>query len=86
VKGRSADQPIMMILSPKGFLHNKPEANAIISALKLSKRWIKWNTECLDKVKSEGEKDKGYTKDLNYLLENEEQEQNILYQEEGILY
>jgi hypothetical protein len=37
-------------------------------------------------IRSEGEKDEEYKKELNYLLENEEQEQNILHQEEEILY
>jgi hypothetical protein len=40
----------------------------------------------LEKVRSEGEKDEEYKKELNHLLENQEQEQNILHQEEGILY
>jgi hypothetical protein len=42
--------------------------------------------EFLDKVKSAGEKDEEYKKELNHLLENEEEEQNILHQENGILY
>jgi hypothetical protein len=46
----------------------------------------KWSTECLEKVRSEGDKDEEYKNELNHLLENEEQEQNILHQEDGILY
>jgi hypothetical protein len=40
----------------------------------------------LEKVRSKGEKDEKYKTKLNHLLENEEQEQTIQHQEEGILY
>jgi hypothetical protein len=76
----------MTILSPKNILQNNKEGKGIISASKLSKRWIKWSSEFLEKVRCEGEKDEEYKQELNHLLGNEEQEQNILNQEEGILY
>jgi hypothetical protein len=85
-KAGSEDQPISTILSPNNFLQNNKEETELISASKLSKRWIKWSTEFVEKLTSEGEKDEEYKKEFNHLLENEEQEQNILHQEEGILY
>jgi hypothetical protein len=53
--------------------------------MKVSKRWVNWNKELLDRVKIEREKDKKYQKVLEILkTEKEEHEQNILHQEEGI--
>jgi hypothetical protein len=40
-----------MIFSPKKYLQNNNEDKEIISALKLSKRWIKWSTAYLEKVR-----------------------------------
>jgi hypothetical protein len=48
---------------------------------------VNWNTELLEHLKIEGEKDKKYQKELEILrMENEENTQNILHHEEGILF
>jgi hypothetical protein len=39
----------------------------------------------LEKVRSKGKKDDEYTEELNHFLENEEQVQNIIHQQDGIL-
>jgi hypothetical protein len=51
----------------KIFLQNNKEVKGIISASKLSKRWIQWSTEFLEKVRSEREYDEEYKKELNDL-------------------
>jgi hypothetical protein len=77
----------MTILSPKDLSLNKEEEKELISPSKLSKIWVNWNKEFLERVKIDGEKDKKYQKELEILrTEKQENEQNILHQEEGILF
>jgi hypothetical protein len=47
-KGGSEDQVITTILSEKHFSLNKEQAKELISASKLSKRWVNWNPEFLE--------------------------------------
>jgi hypothetical protein len=83
-KEGSQDQPITTILSEKLFLRENKE---FIPTTKLSKKWINWDKDFLEKVRSEGEKDEEYKKELDFLeTESEEKVQNILHQEDGVLF
>jgi hypothetical protein len=74
----------MTILSKKHFLRENKE---FISTTKLRKKWINWDKDVLWKVKSEGEKDEEYKKELDFLeTESEEKVQNILHQEDRVLF
>jgi hypothetical protein len=52
--------------------------------VKLIKTYIIWSTEFSEKVRCEEDQDKEYKREVNQLLEIDEQEQNILPQEDGI--
>jgi hypothetical protein len=65
--GSSADQPTKPILSIIYFSLNKEEKKYLISASKLSKRWVNRNKEFLEPVKIDGKKDKKYQKELEIL-------------------
>jgi hypothetical protein len=58
--GDNENQPIMTILAPNSPLQKNKGTKGIISASKMSKGWIKWSTELLEKDSSEEENDKKY--------------------------
>jgi hypothetical protein len=68
-------------------LSEKPFLREFISTTKLSNKWINFNPKFLSKVKLQRENDEEYKKELDFLkTEKDENEQNILHQEDGVLF
>jgi hypothetical protein len=64
----------------------KEEKMVIAATNLLYKRWVNWDKNFLQEVKEEASKDEDYKETMKTLEKNEQNSQDTLSQEEGMLY
>jgi hypothetical protein len=89
--GGSEEQAIQTVRQDNHFEDkkwlNSNKEEVIFAITKLPyKRWINWNKEFLEEVKTEGTKDEQYLEALQSLGKEDDKMESSVHQDEGVLY